>query len=141
MNLYDCLALTFSNKVAEQAGHSIWSLTHMPLVPQELVQHWATKFNWRKQEAYLNSFPQFKLPVNGIDLHFVHLRSAEPDAVPLLLSHGWPGSFFGARCSHTSAAAERRQHGRTLRIGPAMGGLPLRATLHHVQSRQAPVEH
>jgi len=64
---------------------------------QDLVQHWATKFDWRKQEAHLNRFPQFKLPVNGIDLHFVHLRSADPDAVPLVLSHGWPGSFFGAR--------------------------------------------
>ena len=61
------------------------------------MQHWATKFDWRKQEAHLNRFPQFKLPVNGIDLHFVHIRSADPDAVPLLLSHGWPGSFFGAR--------------------------------------------
>ena len=64
---------------------------------QELAHHWATKFNWRKQEAYLNSFPQFKLPVNGIDLHFVHLRSSEPNAIPLLLVHGWPGSFFGER--------------------------------------------
>ena len=63
---------------------------------QELAHHWATKYDWRKQEAYLNSFPQFKLLVNGIDLHFVHLRSSEPDAVPLLLSHGWPGSFYGA---------------------------------------------
>ncbi len=74
-----------------------YSLTHTRAVAQDLVQHWATKFDWRKQEAHLNRFPQFKLPVNGIDLHFVHLRSADPDAVPLVLSHGWPGSFFGAR--------------------------------------------
>ncbi|KAK9833283.1 hypothetical protein WJX81_002954 [Elliptochloris bilobata] len=61
---------------------------------KELAHYWATSFDWRKQEAYLNSFPQFKLLVNGIDLHFVHLRSAEPNAIPLILSHGWPGTFF-----------------------------------------------
>ena len=77
---------------------------------QELAHHWATKYDWRKHEAYLNKFPQFKLAVNGIDLHFVHLRSSDPDAVPLLLSHGWPGSFYGALvglavCSGAAAAA------------------------------------
>lgn len=70
---------------------------HSAFMRQELANHWATKFNWRKQEAYLNSFPQFKLPVHGIDLHFVHLLSSEPNAIPLLLVHGWPGSFFGER--------------------------------------------
>ena len=80
------------------------------MLVQELAHHWATKYDWRKHEAYLNNFPQFKLLVNGIDLHFVHLRSSDPDAVPLLLSHGWPGSFYGALvglavCSGAAAAA------------------------------------
>lgn len=61
---------------------------------QEFVQHWLTSYDWRKWEARLNSFAQFTQPIQGIELHYVHERSAQPDAVPLLLLHGWPGSYF-----------------------------------------------
>ncbi|MFI9328679.1 epoxide hydrolase family protein [Kitasatospora sp. NPDC052868] len=66
-------------------------------VPQgylkELAEYWRTGFDWRKTEEHLNSFPQFLTEIDGVDIHFVHVRSPEPDAVPLILTHGWPGSF------------------------------------------------
>ncbi len=61
---------------------------------QELVAYWQKEYNWEERQAALNKrFKQFRMPVNGIDLHFAHHRSEDPHAVPLLLIHGWPGSF------------------------------------------------
>jgi epoxide hydrolase len=57
-----------------------------------LVDYWRTTYDWRKHEARLNQFPQFTTSVDGQTIHFLHLRSPEPDAIPLLLIHGWPGS-------------------------------------------------
>lgn len=65
-----------------------------PSCVQELLQYWREKYNWRHHEALLNSFPQYTLPVNGQTIHFIHAPSSNPDAVPLLLMHGWPGSFY-----------------------------------------------
>src|SRR5438034_2762721 len=59
-----------------------------------LVSYWRTTFDWRAQERTLNLLPQFKINIDGIDLHFVHQRSSQPQATPLVLIHGWPGSFF-----------------------------------------------
>ncbi len=59
-----------------------------------LVEYWRKDFNWRAQERLLNSFPQFKADVNGLGIHFVHQIGKGPKPVPLILSHGWPGSFF-----------------------------------------------
>jgi pimeloyl-ACP methyl ester carboxylesterase len=59
---------------------------------RELAGYWATKFDWRAQEAALNAYPQFITTIDGAGLHFLHVRSAEPDATPLMLLHGWPGS-------------------------------------------------
>lgn len=58
-----------------------------------LAEYWRTEFDWRAQEAALNEFPQFVTEIDGLDVHFVHLRSPEPHAVPLILTHGWPNSF------------------------------------------------
>jgi pimeloyl-ACP methyl ester carboxylesterase len=60
---------------------------------RDLAEYWRTRFDWRAQEKWLNSFPQFTTTVEGQPIHFVHVRSANPDALPLLLTHGWPGSF------------------------------------------------
>ncbi|MEU8898477.1 epoxide hydrolase [Nocardia sp. NPDC048505] len=60
---------------------------------RELADHWRTEFDWRAQEAALNELPQFRTEIDGLNVHFVHVRSAEPDALPLLLTHGWPNSF------------------------------------------------
>jgi len=59
---------------------------------QDLVAYWRDGFDWRTQEAALNSFRQFKAPLGGIDLHFIHEEGKGPNPMPLLLSHGWPGS-------------------------------------------------
>jgi pimeloyl-ACP methyl ester carboxylesterase len=58
-----------------------------------LIAYWKDKFDWRAQERRLNRFEQFKTNIDGIDVHFVHRRSKEPNAFPLILIHGWPGSF------------------------------------------------
>ena len=59
-----------------------------------LVEHWRSRFDWRAWEARLNAFPQFKVPLDGIDLHYLHVPGKGPDSKPLLLLHGWPGSVF-----------------------------------------------
>jgi microsomal epoxide hydrolase len=61
---------------------------------RELVDHWRDGFDWRAQEARLNAFPQYQVPLHGIRLHFLHVPGEGPDPCPLLLSHGWPGSVF-----------------------------------------------
>jgi pimeloyl-ACP methyl ester carboxylesterase len=58
-----------------------------------LAAYWADGFDWRKEERALNAFPQFTIEVDGQTMHFVHIRSAKPDALPVILCHGWPGSF------------------------------------------------
>jgi pimeloyl-ACP methyl ester carboxylesterase len=60
---------------------------------QRLVEYWRDEFDWRKQEAALNQFRQFKVTLADIDLHFIHQQGKGPDPMPLLLSHGWPGSI------------------------------------------------
>jgi microsomal epoxide hydrolase len=61
---------------------------------RELCEYWRTTFDWRAQERILNSFDQFETRVDGQPVHFIHSRSGRPDALPLLLVHGWPGSIF-----------------------------------------------
>ena len=61
---------------------------------RNLVTYWRDSFDWREQEARLNAFTQFKVPLHGIDLHFLHVEGNGPNPYPLLLSHGWPGSVF-----------------------------------------------
>jgi len=60
---------------------------------RELVEYWSTGYDWRAQEAMLNEHPQFTTMIDGQRIHLLHVRSAEPDALPLVLTHGWPGSF------------------------------------------------
>ncbi len=59
---------------------------------QDLCTYWATKYDWRATEQRLNAFPQFRTELDGLDIHFLHVRSPEPDALPLVITHGWPGS-------------------------------------------------
>ncbi|TDC63039.1 epoxide hydrolase [Actinomadura sp. GC306] len=59
---------------------------------KELAAHWRTTFDWRAQEAALNEFPQYTTEIDGTTVHFVHVRSPEPDAVPLIITHGWPST-------------------------------------------------
>src|ERR671919_1911423 len=59
---------------------------------QALARYWATEYDWRKCEARLNALPQFITEVDGLDIHFIHVRSKHEDAMPLIVTHGWPGS-------------------------------------------------
>jgi pimeloyl-ACP methyl ester carboxylesterase len=61
---------------------------------QELASYWATEYDWRKCEARLNALPQFKTEVDGVDVHFIHVKSRHEDALPLIMTHGWPGSVI-----------------------------------------------
>jgi len=61
---------------------------------QELARYWATDYDWRKAEAKLNALPQFTTEIDGVDIHFIHVRSGHEDALPLIMTHGWPGSVI-----------------------------------------------
>ena len=57
---------------------------------QELARYWAADYNWRKCEVKLNALPQFMTEIDGLDIHFIHVRSAHENALPLIVTHGWP---------------------------------------------------
>ena len=61
---------------------------------RELARYWATDYDWRTAERTLNSYPQFITTIDGLDIHFIHVRSKHPGALPLVISHGWPGSVL-----------------------------------------------
>jgi pimeloyl-ACP methyl ester carboxylesterase len=61
---------------------------------QALARHWATDYDWRRVEAKLNSLPQFMTEIDGVDIHFIHVKSRHEDALPLIVTHGWPGSVI-----------------------------------------------
>jgi pimeloyl-ACP methyl ester carboxylesterase len=60
---------------------------------QKLARHWATDYDWRGCEARLNALPQFMTEIDGLDIHFIHVRSEHEDALPIVINHGWPGSI------------------------------------------------
>jgi pimeloyl-ACP methyl ester carboxylesterase len=61
---------------------------------QDLARYWGTDYDWRKCEAKLNALPQFVTEIDGLDIHFIHVRSQHEDALPLIVTHGWPGSII-----------------------------------------------
>ena len=61
---------------------------------QKLARYWATDYDWRKVEAKLNALPQFITEIDGLDIHFIHVRSKHENALPLIVTHGWPGSII-----------------------------------------------
>lgn len=90
-DLKERLARTRFPSEIEQSG---WDYGTNLAYLKELVGYWRTKFNWRAQERRLNQLPQFITRIDGIAIHFVHQRSSQPNATPLVMIHGWPGSFF-----------------------------------------------
>src|SRR5947209_14968061 len=60
----------------------------------ELARYWATEYDWHRCEARLNALPQFKTEIDGVDVHFIHVESPHEDALPLIMTHGWPGSVI-----------------------------------------------
>jgi pimeloyl-ACP methyl ester carboxylesterase len=61
---------------------------------QELARYWTTEYDWRRCEAKLNALPQFRTEIDGVDIHFIHVRSRHENALPLIMTHGWPGSVI-----------------------------------------------
>src|SRR5438477_9201877 len=61
---------------------------------QELARYWETDYDWRKAEAKLNALPQFTTEIDGVDIHFIHVTSSHDNALPLIMTHGWPGSVM-----------------------------------------------
>ena len=90
MDLKDRLARARMPDEPEGVG---WRLGTSQAYMKQLVDYWRDEFDWREQERRLNRFEQFKTTIDDIDIHFVHRRSEEPGAFPLILTHGWPGSF------------------------------------------------
>ena len=78
----------------DQAPGAAWAYGTDLAYMEDLVAYWRDRFDWRAEEARLNAFPQWKLPVGGVNLHFLHVPGQGPSPCPLLLSHGWPGSVF-----------------------------------------------
>jgi len=89
-DLRDRLARTRWPDEVEGAG---WDYGMSLPYLQELVEYWRTAFDWPKQERLLNELPQFVVPIDGLDVHFVHVRGAGPKPFPLVITHGWPSSF------------------------------------------------
>jgi pimeloyl-ACP methyl ester carboxylesterase len=90
----DLHARLAQTRFPDQAPSAPWAYGTDVGYMRALVDHWRTRFDWRAWEAKLNAFPQFKVPLNGIDLHYLHVPGKGPDPKPLLLMHGWPGSVF-----------------------------------------------
>ncbi|MFB9835301.1 epoxide hydrolase family protein [Actinoallomurus acaciae] len=92
----------------------------------ELADHWRTKYDWRGHEAELNEFPQYTTEIDGQDVHFLQVRSPEPDALPLILTHGWPNSiveFIRLIGPLTDPRAHGRDPGRAFHVvAPSVPG-------------------
>src|SRR6202795_3731209 len=61
---------------------------------QEIARYWGADYDWRKVETRLNALPQFMTTIDGVDVHFIHVRSKHPNALPIVVTHGWPGSII-----------------------------------------------
>ncbi|MDQ6629358.1 MAG: epoxide hydrolase 1 [Pseudomonadota bacterium] len=81
-------------RLPDQAPGEPWAYGTNVAYLARLIAHWQTRFDWRAQEARLNAFAQWTVPLHGIDLHFLHVEGKGPRPFPLLLSHGWPGSVY-----------------------------------------------
>ena len=81
------------SRLPDQISGTGWDYGTNGTYVEALLAYWQDGFDWRAQERRLNEFDHFKTAIDGVDVHFIHQRSAEEDAMPLLLTHGWPGSF------------------------------------------------
>jgi epoxide hydrolase len=80
-------------RLPDQAPGELWSLGIPVDVVREMIDHWRTRYDWRAREARINAWPNFITEAAGERVHFIHARSPEADATPIVLTHGWPGSF------------------------------------------------
>jgi len=91
----DDLALRLKNtRWTDEPENAEWNYGINPKYLHELVTYWQTSYNWRNQEAFINTFPQFKTEIDGINIHFIHVKGKGKNSKPLLLTHGWPDNFY-----------------------------------------------
>ncbi len=127
--LDDLHARLARTRLPDQAPEPAWTYGTDVGWLADLLHYWRHGFNWRAQEAALNAFPQFTVPVAGIKLHFIHAPGEGPNPAPLLLSHGWPGSVFEfidliPRLTHPSRFGGRAEDAFTV-IAPSLPGYGL----------------
>ena len=91
--LDDLAARLANTRWPDQPADAGWRLGVPVDYMRELAEYWRIGFDWRAQEARINAFPQFQTMIDGTTVHFLHVVSPEPDAIPVLLTHGWPGSI------------------------------------------------
>lgn len=92
-DLDDLRARLANTRWPDQPADAGWRLGAPVDYVRELAEYWRTGFDWRAQEERINAFPQFTTSIDGTKVHFLHVVSPEPDATPVLLTHGWPGSI------------------------------------------------
>ena len=95
--LEDLRARLAHTRLPDEPPLEAWSTGTSRTYMEELLAYWRGRFDWRAQEQSLNRFRQFSVPLGGIELHFIHEPGRGPDPIPLLLSHGWPGSIVEFR--------------------------------------------
>ena len=81
-------------RLPDQIPGSGWDYGSDRSYMEELLEYWRTEYDWRKYEAQLNALPHYKTEIDGVSMHFVHVRSAVDEAMPLVITHGWPGSVY-----------------------------------------------
>lgn len=81
-----------NTRLPDQIADTTWEYGTDSSYLRELLEYWLNDFDWREQESQLNQFDQFKTEIDGLSMHFIHQRSENPDAIPLMVVHGWPGS-------------------------------------------------
>ena len=87
-----CTRRLARTRLSEQLPDAGWDYGTERSYLAELVEYWRDEYDWRRAEAMLNAFDNFVTEVDGTRVHFIHARSPEPDALPLIVTHGWPGS-------------------------------------------------
>ena len=102
---------------------------------QKLARYWATEHDWRKVEAKLKSYPHFITEIDGLDIHFMHIRSKHDNALPLIVTHGWPGSIIEQLEDHRAAdksdGPRRERRGRVSPRDSVDAGLRLLRQADH----------
>ncbi len=127
--LVDLKARIARARLPDEAPDGAWKYGTSVEYMRDLLVYWHEEFDWRKQETALNAFPQFQVPLHGIDLHFLHVQGEGPNPIPLLLSHGWPGSIFEfldliPRLTHPTRFGGRADESFTI-VAPSLPGYGL----------------
>ena len=92
--LEDLKARLERTRLPDQIPGSGWDYGSDRAYMEDLLDYWRVEYDWRKHEAQLNALPHFKTEIDSVDMHFVHVRSKQDDAMPLVITHGWPGSVY-----------------------------------------------